>query len=174
MIAFKDLKSDEVTRVCVFSACGHLGALKPHNWVVNILIENHNKLGISGYNYLLFQYSWGESMEDARRIFHKMVTREVVSYYMLITRLTLHSPLIEEGEKDLKEINWDLLFGIMYFTSLVWILMGSWLKPLQWHLYLVILILNICVSWDNPWQKRNVTVCDSWTSRYWSDYDASK
>lgn len=48
MIASKDLKSDEVTGVCVFSANGHLGALKPHNWVVNILIENHNKLRISG------------------------------------------------------------------------------------------------------------------------------
>lgn len=90
MTATEGLKPDEVTMVSVFSACGHLGALKLGNWVVNILNENHINLSISGYNSMIFMYSRCGSMEDAKRIFQGMVTRDVVSYNTLIAGFAAH------------------------------------------------------------------------------------
>ncbi|KAB1208640.1 hypothetical protein CJ030_MR7G029151 [Morella rubra] len=84
MTATKDLKPDEVTMVSVFSACGHLGALKFGNWVVNILDENHINLSISGYNSLIFMYSRCGNMEAAKRIFKEMARRDIFSYNALI------------------------------------------------------------------------------------------
>ncbi|KAG7976817.1 hypothetical protein I3843_05G000800 [Carya illinoinensis] len=98
MINSKDSKPDEVTMVSVFSACGHLGALKLGNWVVNTLDENHINLSISGYNSLIFMYSRCGSMEDAKRIFHKMVTKDVVSYNTLIAGLATHGHGMEAIE----------------------------------------------------------------------------
>lgn len=98
MTATKDLKPDEVTMVSVFSACGHLGALKLGNWVVNILNENHIKLSISGYNSLIFMYSRCGSVEDANRVFQEMETRDVVSYNTLIAGFATHGHGMEAIE----------------------------------------------------------------------------
>jgi pentatricopeptide repeat protein len=90
MTTTEDSRPDEVTMVSVLSACGHLGALKLGNWVVNILNENHINLSISGYNSMIFMYSRCGSMEDAKRIFQEMVTRDVVSYNTLIAGFATH------------------------------------------------------------------------------------
>lgn len=59
-------------------------------------------------------------MEDARRIFYKMVTREVVSYYMLIARLTLHFPLDRGRGKGLKgnQLGFTIWDNVFHFIGL--------------------------------------------------------
>ncbi|ONI36475.1 hypothetical protein PRUPE_1G586800 [Prunus persica] len=88
--AADDPKPDEVTMVSVISACGHLGALDIGNWVISIVRKNHIKLSISGYNSLIFLYSKCGSMDDAKRTFQEMTTRDVVSYNTLIAGFAAH------------------------------------------------------------------------------------
>lgn len=90
MSASDDPKPDEVTMVSVISACGHLGALELGNWAINILAKHHINLSISGYNSLIFLYSKCGSMDDAKRIFNEMKTRDVVSYNTLIAGFAAH------------------------------------------------------------------------------------
>lgn len=91
----KGIMPDEVTVVSVISACGHLGALELGNWVVNFISENQIKLNASVYNSLIFMYSKCGSMKDATTIFHKMETRDVISYNTLITGFAAHGKGIE-------------------------------------------------------------------------------
>ncbi|CAL5380127.1 unnamed protein product [Camellia sinensis] len=102
MVTTKDSKPDEVTMVSVISACGHLGALKLGNWVVNFISENQMKLSISGYNSLIFMYSKCGSMKDAQKVFQEMAMRDVVSYNALITGLAAHGNGTEAVELMLK------------------------------------------------------------------------
>ncbi|PIN02938.1 hypothetical protein CDL12_24545 [Handroanthus impetiginosus] len=94
----KHIIPDELTMVSVISACGHLGALKLGNWVVEFMTSNRVKLSISGYNSLIFMYSRCGSMDEAKRIFYKMDTRDVVSHNSLITGLASHGNGIEALE----------------------------------------------------------------------------
>lgn len=85
------LKPNEMTISSVLSACGHLGAMESGNWVVKYVKKNQIKLGLSGYNSLLFMYSRCGSMEDAQRVFHEMMEmKDAVSYNTLITGLAAH------------------------------------------------------------------------------------
>lgn len=95
MITAKKLTPDEVTMVSVISACGHLGALELGNWVVRFLTENQIKLSISGHNAMIFMYSRCGSMEDAKRVFQEMATRDVVSYNTLISGFAAHGHGVE-------------------------------------------------------------------------------
>ncbi|GFY94377.1 pentatricopeptide repeat (PPR) superfamily protein [Actinidia rufa] len=91
MAVTKNLKPDEVTMVSVLlSACGHLGALELGKWAVNFITENQIKLCVSGFNYLIFMYPKCWSMSDARKVFQKMATRDVVSYNTLIRGFAAH------------------------------------------------------------------------------------
>lgn len=90
MIYTGTLKPDEVTMVSVISACGHLGGLEFGNWVVNILKEKQIKLGISGYNSLIFMYSKCGSMDDAKSVFERMAERDLVSYNTLVAGFAAH------------------------------------------------------------------------------------
>ncbi|XAR56221.1 hypothetical protein NMG60_11036608 [Bertholletia excelsa] len=102
MVSSKGSKADEVTMVSVLSACGNLGALEIGNWVVDFLIKNKIKLSISGYNTLIFMYSRGGSMKDAKEVFQEMPTRDVVSYNTLITGFAAHGHANEALELMLK------------------------------------------------------------------------
>ncbi|RAL36989.1 hypothetical protein DM860_003911 [Cuscuta australis] len=81
----KELVPDEVTMLSVISACGHLGALEFSKEVTNFLTKTQIKLNISCYNSLIFMYSKCGSMNDAKRTFQSMESRDVVSYNALIT-----------------------------------------------------------------------------------------
>ncbi|XP_004147828.2 pentatricopeptide repeat-containing protein At1g14470, partial [Cucumis sativus] len=85
MISCMDIQPDEVTIASVLSACGHIGALKLSYWVLDIVREKNIKLGISGFNSLIFMYSKCGSVADAHRIFQTMGTRDVVSFNTLIS-----------------------------------------------------------------------------------------
>ncbi|KAL2536855.1 Pentatricopeptide repeat-containing protein [Forsythia ovata] len=94
----KGIMPDEVTVVGVISACGHLGALELGNWVVKFITENQIKLNTSVYNSLIFMYSKCGSMNDAKKFFHEMETRDVISYNTLITGFAAHGNGIETIE----------------------------------------------------------------------------
>ena len=95
MITAKESTPDEVTMVSVISACGHLGALELGNWAVRFLTENQTKSSISGCNAMIFMYSRCGSMEDAKRVFQEMATRDVVSYNTLISGFAAHGHAME-------------------------------------------------------------------------------
>ncbi|KAK4789779.1 hypothetical protein SAY86_017083 [Trapa natans] len=85
------MKPDEVTITSVLSACGHLGAMESGKWMVEYVNKHQIKLDLSGYNSMLFMYSRCGSMDEARRVFHKvMEVKDVVSYNTLITGLAAH------------------------------------------------------------------------------------
>eukprot|EP00268_Persea_americana_P062851 TRINITY_DN8096_c0_g3_i1.p1 TRINITY_DN8096_c0_g3~~TRINITY_DN8096_c0_g3_i1.p1 ORF type:complete len:760 (+),score=126.47 TRINITY_DN8096_c0_g3_i1:385-2664(+) len=90
MVRTKELKPDEVTTVSVISACGHLGALELGKWVVKLIVENQIQLSISGYNSLIFMYSRCGSMEEAKKVFREMPSRDLVSYNSLIAGFAIH------------------------------------------------------------------------------------
>ncbi|KAK1430034.1 hypothetical protein QVD17_12496 [Tagetes erecta] len=90
MMSFKHTKPDEVTMVSVISACAHLGALELGNWALNVVKENDVKLSISSYNSLISMYSKCGSMKDAETIFHKMETKDVISFNTLLTGFAAH------------------------------------------------------------------------------------
>ncbi|KAF5176673.1 Pentatricopeptide repeat-containing protein [Thalictrum thalictroides] len=90
MTMLKDLKPDEVTMVSVISACGHIGALELGKWITRFATERGINLSISGYNSLISMYSRCGSMEDAKRVFCEMQTRDVVSYNSLIAGFAIH------------------------------------------------------------------------------------
>ncbi|KAI3755026.1 hypothetical protein L1987_54819 [Smallanthus sonchifolius] len=90
MISSNHTKPDEVTMVSVISACAHLGALELGNWALNFINENRITLSLSGYNSLIFMYSKCGSMKDAVRVFHKMETKDVISFNTLITGFAAH------------------------------------------------------------------------------------
>lgn len=85
MISCTDIQPDEVTVASVLSACGHIGALKLSYWVLDIVQEKNIKLGISGFNSLIFLYSKCGCVADAHRIFQTMETKDVVSFNTLIS-----------------------------------------------------------------------------------------
>lgn len=85
MITCTDIQPDEVTIASVLSACGHIGALKLSYWVLDVVREESIKLGISGFNSLLFVYSKCGSVADAHRIFQNMGTKDVVTFNTLIS-----------------------------------------------------------------------------------------
>ncbi|XP_058089949.1 pentatricopeptide repeat-containing protein At1g14470 [Magnolia sinica] len=90
MSTTKNMKPDEVTVVSVVSACGHLGTLELGRWVVDFIARNKIQLSISGYNSLIFMYSRCGSMEEAKRVFHDMPSRDIVSYNSLIAGFAAH------------------------------------------------------------------------------------
>lgn len=85
MVRNKSVRPDEVTLVSVISACGHLGALGVGNWILNTLMQEGVRLSISGNNSLIFMYSKCGCIEDAKKVFEEMETRDVISYNTLIT-----------------------------------------------------------------------------------------
>ncbi|KAL5993193.1 hypothetical protein ACLOJK_014116 [Asimina triloba] len=84
MTIMKNQKPDEVTMISIISACGHLGTLELGWWAVDFIAANKIQLSISGYNSLIFMYSRCGSMDEAKKIFHDMPMRDIISYNSLI------------------------------------------------------------------------------------------
>ncbi|OVA18008.1 Pentatricopeptide repeat [Macleaya cordata] len=92
------LKPDQITMVSVISAYGHLGALELGKWAMDFFTKNQIKLNISVYNSLISMYSRCGSMEDAKKTFQEMPTRDVISYNSLIAGFASHGRATEAIE----------------------------------------------------------------------------
>ncbi|ONK56853.1 uncharacterized protein A4U43_C10F13780 [Asparagus officinalis] len=84
------VRANEVTVVCVLSACAQLGALELGRWIESYI----NKYNITRNTFvcsaLVDMYSKCGSLDEARKIFNEMKERDVISYNSMITGLSLH------------------------------------------------------------------------------------
>ncbi|KAF5174991.1 Pentatricopeptide repeat-containing protein [Thalictrum thalictroides] len=91
----KGVRPNEVTVVCVLSACSQLGALELGRWVHSYLSKNKLKLNHFLGNALISMYSKCGSLEEAERVFHKMKDRDVVTYNSMLVGLAMHGKSTE-------------------------------------------------------------------------------
>ncbi|KAF5746249.1 pentatricopeptide repeat-containing family protein [Tripterygium wilfordii] len=97
---FRDMQREnvmpnEVTIVCVLSACAQLGALELGRWVHSYMrkfqIErNHFVCGA-----LINMYARCGDIDEARRVFEEMKERNVITYNSMISGFALHGKSVE-------------------------------------------------------------------------------
>lgn len=74
----------------VFAACANTGALEQGKWVHGHLIKSGLKLIAFVGNTVLDMYGKAGSMEDARKIFDRLVKRDIVSWNSMLTSSAQH------------------------------------------------------------------------------------
>lgn len=74
----------------VFAACACTGALEQGKWVHGHLIKSGLKLIAFVGNTVLDMYGKAGSMEDARKVFDRLVKRDVVSWNSMLTACAQH------------------------------------------------------------------------------------
>ncbi|KAK4483000.1 hypothetical protein RD792_010176 [Penstemon davidsonii] len=103
------VRANEVTVVCVLSACAQLGALELGKWI-HSYIENYDiKINHFVGSALINMYSRCGSIDEAERVFKTMKDREVSTYNSMIMGFALNGKslnavelfqrMIEEGTK---------------------------------------------------------------------------
>lgn len=86
----RNVKPDEVTMVNVLSACAQLGALDVGIWIHNY-IEKHNlTLNVALGTALVDMYAKCGNITKALRVFHKIPSRNALTYTSIIGGLALH------------------------------------------------------------------------------------
>ncbi|KAH7685020.1 TPR-like protein [Dioscorea alata] len=89
---------NEVTVVCVLSACSQLGALELGRWIHSYV----GRFGIKRNTYvgstLVDMYSKCGSLEEAKKVFDEMPNKDVVSYNSMIAGLALNGRSREAAE----------------------------------------------------------------------------
>ncbi|CAA6667800.1 unnamed protein product [Spirodela intermedia] len=86
----EEVRPNEVTLVCVLSACSQLGALELGRWVHSYVGKYGIQLNVFLGSALIDMYCRCGSLEDARKVFAEMPHRDVVSYNAMIGGLALH------------------------------------------------------------------------------------
>ncbi|KAJ0972340.1 hypothetical protein J5N97_020299 [Dioscorea zingiberensis] len=81
---------NEVTIVCVLSACSQLGALKLGRWVHSYVGRCGVKLNTYVGSTLVDMYSKCGSLEEAKKVFDEMLEKDVVSYNSMIAGLAMN------------------------------------------------------------------------------------
>ncbi|EEF35120.1 pentatricopeptide repeat-containing protein, putative [Ricinus communis] len=94
----EDVRPNEVTIVCVLSACSQLGTLELGRWVHSYM----GKYGI-GINHfvggaLINMYSRCGDIDEAWRVFEEMKERNVITYNSMIVGFSLHGKSSEAIE----------------------------------------------------------------------------
>lgn len=74
----------------VFAACASIGALEQGKWVHGHLVKSGLKLIAFVGNTLLDMYGKAGSIEDARKVFERLVKRDVVSWNSMLTACAQH------------------------------------------------------------------------------------
>ncbi|CAM8952807.1 unnamed protein product [Rhodiola kirilowii] len=92
------LEPNDVTLVSVLSACSHLGALDLGRWVDEFI--SRNKMGLSLFvgNALADMYAKCGCISEARRIFDKMVHKDVISWSIIICGFAMNGHANEAFE----------------------------------------------------------------------------
>jgi len=93
-----DVRPNEVTMVCVLSACSQLGALELGRWL-HFYIEKYGiKLNHVVGGALISMYSRCGDIDEAQRVFDGMKERDVTTYNSMISGLAMHGKSIEAIE----------------------------------------------------------------------------
>ncbi|KAL3520657.1 hypothetical protein ACH5RR_018806 [Cinchona calisaya] len=85
-----DFEATHFTYSSVFAACASVGALEQGKWIHGHLVKSGLKLIAFVGNTLLDMYGKAGSIEDARRVFDRLVKRDVVSWNSMLTACAQH------------------------------------------------------------------------------------
>ncbi|KAF8395640.1 hypothetical protein HHK36_019590 [Tetracentron sinense] len=94
----ENVRPNEVTIVCVISACSQMGTLELGRWVHSYLEKYEIKLNRFVGSALINMYSRCGSLDEAKRVFIKMEERDVVTYNSMIVGLAMHGRSTEAIE----------------------------------------------------------------------------
>ncbi|KAK9092297.1 hypothetical protein Syun_027208 [Stephania yunnanensis] len=83
-------RPSDVTLVSVLSACAHLGALDLGKWVDRFITRTGMELNLFLGNALADMFVKCGCLVDAKRVFDKMVERDVVSWSIIISGSAMH------------------------------------------------------------------------------------
>ncbi|CAL9134302.1 unnamed protein product [Musa acuminata var. zebrina] len=90
MLQIPMAQPNEVTLVCVLSACAHLGALDLGRWIDGFIKRRAMGLSLFLGNALSDMYAKCGCVAEARSVFDKMAERDVVSWSIIITASAMH------------------------------------------------------------------------------------
>ncbi|ONK65011.1 uncharacterized protein A4U43_C07F32550 [Asparagus officinalis] len=85
MVGVFSVIPNSVTLVRVVTGCCRLGDIEMGKWVHGYVVDNGVPLCLNLGNVLMNMYAKFGDMEEARRLFHEMVERDVVSWTTLIS-----------------------------------------------------------------------------------------
>ncbi|XP_010270910.1 PREDICTED: pentatricopeptide repeat-containing protein At3g24000, mitochondrial [Nelumbo nucifera] len=86
----EDYKPTHFTYSSVFSGCASVGALEQGKWVHAYMIKSGGKLIAFLGNTLVDMYAKSGSIDDARKVFNRLETRDVVSWNSILTGCAQH------------------------------------------------------------------------------------
>ncbi|KAM1958063.1 hypothetical protein FF1_003713 [Malus domestica] len=90
-----NVRPNEVTVVCVLSACSYLGALELGRWVHSYIDKYDIEFNYIVGGALINMYSRCGDMDEALAVFGKMKERDVSSYNSMIEGLAMHGKSME-------------------------------------------------------------------------------
>ncbi|KAF8388077.1 hypothetical protein HHK36_026743 [Tetracentron sinense] len=117
------IKPDQVTMLSVVSACAHLGVLDQARWIHIFIDKNRFGEVLSVSNALIDMYAKCGSLMDARRVFDKMLRRNVISWTSMITAFAIHGDadnslrLFNQMKAERIEPNGVTFVGVLYACS---------------------------------------------------------
>ncbi|MQL81675.1 hypothetical protein Taro_014144 [Colocasia esculenta] len=85
-----DVQPNPVTVTSILSACAQLGALTLGKWVHQIIDEQHFEPNVFVSTAMIDMYAKCGSIKEARRVFDRMVEKNVVSWNAMIAGYGLH------------------------------------------------------------------------------------
>lgn len=86
----EDFKPTHFTYSSVFSACASTGSLEQGKWVHAHMMKSGGQLVAFVGNTLLDMYAKSGSIEDAKKVFDRLVKRDVVSWNSMLTGYAQH------------------------------------------------------------------------------------
>lgn len=116
----ENISPNEVTIVCVLSACSQLGALELGRWVHSYyigrrIVRQNAHVGPT----LIDMYSKCGSLEEAKAIFNAMPNKDVVAYNSMIAGLALHGKTHEAVELFTKLVEQGLTPSPVSFVGVL-------------------------------------------------------
>ncbi|KAF6144439.1 hypothetical protein GIB67_024666 [Kingdonia uniflora] len=99
----EDFKPTHYTYASVYSACASIGALEQGKWVHAHMIKSGKQLISFIGNTLLDMYAKAGSIQDARKIFDRLVNKDLVSWNSMITGCAQHG-LGKEAVRRFQEL----------------------------------------------------------------------
>lgn len=104
----KCFKATHFTYASLFTACASTGSLEPGKWVHAHVIKSGGRLVAFVGNTLVDMYAKSGSIEDGKKVFDRLVKRDVVSWNSMLTGYAQHGL----GKETLQQFEEMLRIGI--------------------------------------------------------------
>ncbi|XWS18058.1 hypothetical protein CRYUN_Cryun32bG0010000 [Craigia yunnanensis] len=86
----QDFQPTHFTFSSIFGACASTGSLEQGKWVHAHVIKSGGEIAAFMGNTLLYMYAKSGSIQDAKKIFDRLVKRDVVSWNSMLTAFAQH------------------------------------------------------------------------------------